>query len=682
LNQDYVPFHRVYEVGAGEPSALEAAGIGRGLNVGKPGSLKAIGGSPRDIVNPLETMVKNAYVLITAAEKQAINVAVANLSFVPGMGKWVERDRTPQDLIRVGIEKLRKQLVAAGADLSKVPDDTLLHFFQNSKHARYGENTIRIMRNGKPEFYVLKRELFETFHALNNEDSGALLRFFSAPAQLLRAGVTLSPDFSLANAFRDTLSAAVISKYGVFPFHVTLKGIAAMLGNPQLVAEWAAAGGKLSIEANYFDRKEMQRYLSEKISKDLSPAERALWFAKSPLLALRWLTGLSEQATRIGEYKSAYDALMKRKGMTPGDARRIAAYDSRDRQDFLKGGAKTKSLRHSAAFWNTALQANVRLAQAFKENPIGTTLKGITWITLAKLAEQAANWDDEDYWDLHQWQRDLFFQIRYGKSEDGHTKFIPLPIPFELGIIFATIPGRFLQWYREKNPANLKSVPKLLWTQGVPNPIPQAAQVYFADFGSGARGWDLWRGREIVPQEVSQRLPGDQWTAQTSLTARKVGKMLGFPPMKIDHIIAGTTGGLGKQVVHNLIDPVISKATGEPRTAKGYAPFGRFLSKPAVVSSESVNKFYEQLNQMRAEKASGVKTLDTNKLKKFEGVASQVSELNRRIREAKSEAAKKPLYEQKLMLLRNTMKKPTGPSNPNANLLPPDAQAAYDLFKK
>jgi hypothetical protein len=681
MNQDYVPFHRIYEVGAGEPSALEASGVGRGLNVGKPGSLKSIGGSPRDIINPLETMVKNAYVLITAAEKQAVNVAVANLSRVPGMGKWVELDRTPKDMIRVGIEKLRKQLEKAGADLTKVPDDTLLHFFQNSKQARFGENTIRIMRGGKPEFYVLKRELFDTFHALNNEDSGTLLRFMSMPAQLLRAGVTMSPDFALANAIRDTMSAAVISKYGVFPFHVTLKGIAAMIGNPKLVAEWAAAGGQMSVEANYFDRAKMQKYLSEKISQDLSPAERALWFAKSPLLALRYLTGLSEQATRIGEYKSGFDKLIKQ-GVPPGDARRMAAYDARDRQDFAKGGAKTKPLRHSAAFWNAALQANVRLAQAFKENPVGTTLKGLTWITLAKLAEQAANWDDEDYWQRPQWQRDLFYLIPIGKGADGHTKFIPVPVPFELGVIFATVPGRFLQWYREKNPANLKSIPKLLIGQGIPNPVPQAAQTFFAAFGSGARGWDLWRGREIVPQEVAQRLPGDQWTAQTSLTARKVGKMLGFSPMKIDHIIAGTTGGLGKQVVHNVIDPVISKATGEPRTAKGYVPFGRFISTPAAVASQATDEFYTQLNRMRAEKASKVKTLDKNKLHKFEGIASDVSALNDQIREAKTEAAKAPLYEKKLQLIRRTMKNSSGPSSPTANLLPPDIQAAYDLFKK
>ena len=69
----------------------------------------------------------------------------------------------------------------------------------------------------------------------------------------------------------------------------------------------------------------------------------------------------------------------------------MAAFEARDRQDFAKGGAKTKIIRHMAAFWNSVLQANVKLAQAFKNRPLRTTLQGLAFITIPKLIEQAIN---------------------------------------------------------------------------------------------------------------------------------------------------------------------------------------------------------------------------------------------------------------------------------------------------
>ncbi len=324
-----------------------------------------------------------------------------------------------------------------------------------------------------------------------------------------------------------------------------------LLRDPKIVAEWAAAGGKNAIEANYFDRGKLQKFLREKITKDLTPAEQAMVVVKSPLTAMRWLTGTFEEATRLGEYKIAYDKLTKG-GMPEGEARRLAAFESRDRQDFAKGGAKTKIVRRMAAFWNAQLQANVKLLQSFKERPIKTTLAGLAFITMPKMLEQAVNWDDEDYWDRPQWERDLFFLIPAGKGADGHTRFIRIPTPFEPGIIFGTLPGRVMQWAKEHRADSIKDFPAMALGNATPNPIPQWAQVLFADVLSGKKGWDIWRGKPVVPESLAD-LPNElQFTEQTSLTAKKLGKLMNIPPMKIDHAIQGITGGLGKQVVHLL----------------------------------------------------------------------------------------------------------------------------------
>jgi hypothetical protein len=582
MNQDYVPFHRLFEVGAGEAPSNESSGQGSGLNPGKPGSLKRLKGSTRNIVDPLETMVKNAYAIITASEKAAISNAVADMAKLPGMGKWVEEVSGPDTSTRVGLGKIKDQLEDAGADLSNVDEDLLLTFFRQATHPAHGENTIRVIQDGKPKFYRLDRYLHDTFQALDLDDAGKLVRILSAPAQVLRSGVVLEPSFNLANAFRDTIGAAVIGKHGAWPFETTIRGISAMLNKPEMVANWAASGGRSSVESNYFDRKKMQKYLAEKISKDLTIAERALIVGKSPFAALRWLSSTFEESTRIGEYEVAYRDY-KKSGMPEGEARRLAAFEARDRQDFAKGGAKTKIVRHVAAFWNAQLQANVRLAQAFKERPAQTMLKGLAFITIPKLLEQALNWDDEDYWDRPQWERDLFFLIPIGKDDAGHTKFLRLPTPFELGIIFGTVPGRFLQWAKTNDPGSVKDLPQVILKQAVPNPTPQTLMTAFELMPD--QGYSVFRDREIIPDSMKD-MPSDlQWTEQTSTLAKELGKRLGVSPMKIDYAIESSTGGIGKTVMGRQV------------------PGERFGTRDLATSAQSITDFYDIRDQLTQDDA-------------------------------------------------------------------------------
>jgi hypothetical protein len=639
MNQDYVPFHRLFEVGAGEAPSQQAGGIGAGLNVGKPGSLKRLTGSTREIVDPIETMIKNAYTIITASEKAAINRSVADMASLPGMGKWVEKVATPKEGIRVDLEGIKKQLEDAGADLTNVPDDLIMTFFRQSGRAPFGENIIRVIKDGKPEFYRLNRDLHDTFQALDLEDTGKLIRILSAPAQLLRAGVVLEPSFNVANALRDTFSSAVISRYGVLPFETTLKGVAAMIRNPQAVAEWAAAGGKNSVEANFFDRAKMQKFMTEHISKALTPSERVLIVVKSPLTALRWLTSKAEEATRIGEYQTAFKSL-RESGMPEGEARRLAAFEARDRQDFAKGGAKTKIIRHMSAFWNAALQANVKLAETFKDRPVRTTLQGLAFITIPKLLEQAVNWDDEDYWNRQQWERDLFFLIPIGKDQTGHTRFLRIPTPFEPGIIFGTFPGRLLQWLKTNKPESVTGFPQLMLKQSVPNPIPQTLNVAFEDFLSGEKGWDIWRGRTIVPESLADLPPDLQWTEQTSALAKEVGKRLNFSPMKVDHIIERTTGGIGKI------------ATGRQ------VPGQRFVAAPLNVSNQVINDFYETIDKLRKDRAR-VNATDQGtvpeSLADFEKVARQLSALRNKARNTSVKSEKNAIQEEMYQLAKGWM---------------------------
>lgn len=642
MNQEYVPMHRIFEVGAGE-FGQPTGGTGRGLNaVGQ--SFKGRKGSQRDIVDPLETYVKNAYTIIQNAEKNAVNIALADLADEPGMGKLVEKIATPKQAEKVSLEKLRKELENAGADLANVPDDLLLTFWKDSNFAPRGENIIRVNRGGKPEFYRLSPELFKTMAALDHESAGILAKILSAPAQVLRAGVTLTPDFALANAMRDTLASSVVSRHGVFPFQHTLRGLYALVRDPKTVAEWKSSGASQSVEAHYFDRDKVQKFIQSQIGKDFSYTDYAKFIGKFPLTAMRILSGALEHATRIGEYQQVYNRLIKR-GYSEGEARRLAAFESRDLQDFAMGGAKTKALRRATAFWNAAMQGNYRLYQNLKDPATRwqTMAKGFAWVTVPSITLFLLNKDNEDYWDRPQWERDLFWLIPRGKDEFGHTQFLRVPKPFEIGLIFGTVPERIMAGWQKQNPKAFDGLAQQFANSFVANPVPQSL-VTVAETSAGPEGYSWFRHQPIVPKSLEGLPPELQFTDQNSLTAKRIGRALNVSPMKVDHAVSGLFGTLGKQATHQGVDRALSWMTGESRTARETYPGARFIATPAGTQSQAVENFYDELGKLRQEKkAERITPEQEDRLIDLEVVAKELSALRREQKEAKTDGERQEI---------------------------------------
>jgi hypothetical protein len=346
--------------------------------------------------------------------------------------------------------------------------------------------------------------------------------------------------------------------------------------------------------------------------------------------------------------------------MAPGEARRLAAFEARDLQDFGKGGSKTKPVRMMTAFWNALLQANVRLASSFKNRPTQTILKGMAFVTVPKLIEQSINWNDPDYWDRPQWERDLFFLLPYGKDANGHTKFFRVPTPFEIGLIFGTFPGRVLEWAKNNKPEAVKEFPGTLARQAIPYQMVPQWVTTMLELNAGNQGYSFFRGKPIVPTSVADKPPELQYTTQNSLTSRKIGELLKMSPAKIDYAINGLTGGLGKQLTHQVADRAISAVTGEQRTAKGVAPFGRFVATPAAIQSQAIEDFYEKLVESEQDferaKAGMATTGMRDYLQSFRAHARTLSEYRKRIREEKDETKRNELAYQMRLVAERALK--------------------------
>src|SRR5207253_2735319 len=77
-------------------------------------------------------------------------------------------------------------------------------------------------------------------------------------------------------------------------------------------------------------------------------------------------------------------------------------------------------------------------------------------ITLPSVLLHFANRDEEGYAEIPQWQRDLFWLVKMGDH------WIRIPKPFELGMVFGSIPERLLEFADTHDPKGVTESLKVI----------------------------------------------------------------------------------------------------------------------------------------------------------------------------------------------------------------------------
>ncbi|WP_167686398.1 hypothetical protein, partial [Paenibacillus polymyxa] len=77
------------------------------------------------------------------------------------------------------------------------------------------KNVINVKENGESVKYEVEPEVYRALMNLDKESGNMLMNILSKPASLLRAGATLTPEFSLRNPMRDILQAYVVIACGI-----------------------------------------------------------------------------------------------------------------------------------------------------------------------------------------------------------------------------------------------------------------------------------------------------------------------------------------------------------------------------------------------------------------------------------------------------------------------------------
>jgi hypothetical protein len=628
-NKDYVPFFRLMDE--------VAPGIGKGMVARNP--VRRIQGSERDILDPIESIIKNTYLYTALAERNRVGRAFIDMADATGRpGDFYEKVPSPVSPITVGEPEMARFLKEHGIEVA--PEDLLTIF--RGKSIPLATDEIAVFRDGKREVYRLDPEVASAFKGLDSESANMIVSVLAAPARLLRAGATLSPDFITRNVVRDFMTAFVNSK-GLFSPIDTAKGMVGAIAKDADFEAWTKAGGANAAMVG-MDR----RYLQENIrtlTQETGLADRAWNVVRHPIDTLRMLSELAENATRLGEFKKVMRQ-QEAEGVTGREAASEAAFASREvTLDFARIGSKMRAYNMITAFANAQIQGVDRAVRAFGDRPGNTMLKIAAGITLPSVLLWWANHDDPRYRELPDWQKDLFWIIPTDKwvdvgpeegpaPDDGASyrmvdgrmqrndgAIFRIPKPFELGIVFGSGVERSLDAYFDERPDAFKGFSDSVVSALTPSVTPTIAQPLVEQFSNRS----TFTGQTLVPGSVEKLLPEYQYTPYTTELAKSLGKMVGaFPgmreagidqhgtfgsvaralttPVLIENYLRSWTGGLGVYALH-IADAGLREAgvlPDPPKPADTLAdiPFVKaFAVRYPSASAKSIQDFHDDYAQ-------------------------------------------------------------------------------------
>lgn len=636
---NYIPLFRSFE----DDSEAFAGGMSKALaNVASP--IKALKGSERAVIDPLENMVKNIYQSVNAAERNKVARQLAKLA---------QSDPEEKFIRRLG------------------PDEQVGR-----------KNVVNVKENGENIKYEVEPDVYRAMLNLDQESSNMLVNILSKPASLLRAGATLTPEFAIRNPLRDINQAYITSKSGFNPFIDFPVGLIQSITGGKWAKEFVenngAYGNLLSMDRNAH-REALQKVLKEPVNKKFVNVVSG----KSLLRLLRAISDTTESATKIGEYRKAI-----KKGATPQEA----AYRARDLMDFARAGSGIRQANRIVAFLNANIQGKSKLFRAIKENPIRTTTRMITSVTVPTIGvyllnrEFASDEQKQTIADSPDWLKDSFWLV----AIPGTDKVARLPKPFDVAPLFANLPEKVLEYVETKDPAAFDGFAKRTLSEGaLPMQISGLLPLI-----EGMSGYSFFRQGDIVPRREQGLEYKDQYdpvrtTETAKLLAGLSGKITGgegtfknfSSPRIMDNTIQGLTAGLGGYATSAIDSLLKGKIFGwqayKPLINKPEAPEKRLEQQPLaraflvdpLQSTRTMDKLYTEKDQLAREKASAKlskQPFTKNKnLYRLENATEKLSKINKAIRAIESNqllSAKQkreqiePLLKQRNDLSRQTMK--------------------------
>ncbi|PRI19399.1 LPD38 domain-containing protein [Pectobacterium versatile] len=437
--------------------------------------------------------------------------------------------------------------------VTNLADTDMLEAIDNPNkmdYQRIGKNVVKVYIDGQENLVQINDpDLYRAFTMIDLERSKSLfMRAARQAKRVLTIGTTSMPDFIIRNFIRDSVHSWAINKDGFKAIRSSWDGLNKAMRTDNTLVDMMFAGATFGGGySNVYDpggtasniRKVLRRkgYKDSQIREFESSIVRNSKEAMDKMgLALEKYRKVSEGAENANRV-ATYDAALK-----AGKSKAQAAFESRDLMDFSMQGSSSLviGLSDMVPFFNARLQGMSKLGRAIKDDPREVLKRG-GYIAGLSLALLALNWGDERYEELQDWDKDAYWHAWFG---DQHIR---IPKPFEIGLMFGTLPERFARALGgEDTPGKFGKVMAHNFFETMAfNPIPQVTRPIIETFVN----YDFFKGGPIEGMADKNVIAGARFNDQTSLLMREIGESTNLSPKMLDHIITGYTGTLGSYIL-------------------------------------------------------------------------------------------------------------------------------------
>ncbi|WP_057464466.1 LPD38 domain-containing protein [Pseudovibrio sp. POLY-S9] len=609
--RDYVPGLRAFDYD-GDPAAKANARGGKSAAGSSMGS-QHFKGSTRDVINPLETLMADAYETNAAIARNEPIKALAKLARRVGNGAGRIAEIVPAHDLKAMIVDPLEALKSAGRSVGLMPEEITLMtdsfegllgdskatLFRPSVTNTKGESILFFRSGGQVQALRLAdgefgNQLMASFGMLAPVEHHMLIRMMGASASVLRAGITTTPEFILANGARDLMTSFV---YYDEPFKVLKnigKGVGDEVFNRQAAKEYNSLGGIMG-GANAASVREGA------LKRDLEGLRKKGWKGRRvpKLKSVLEFTELSETGVRVGLMRTFKEQAQAR-GLTEIEAAYEAVWRSRDHINFDRRGSQMVALNRLIPFFNASLQGLDKFSRHMvlpyvkklqgdvlttaDEAALGTAQKAwvkLSGVVLAGMGLYALMSQHSEFEEISDTTRATHWMVKTG------DKWIAVPKPYELAV-FVNIGEAAYDAFAKGDPLAAERYLSNLTTVLLPPSVMEGNPIVKTYFELKSNQ-DFFTGQQIVSDQLQALEPALQYTARTRAFSKQLGEALGWSPLITEKVFTNAFGGWGRNLAA-LYDYTDETALGQ---SPDDAPFLRRFVKDASKGSNSVSKFWD-----------------------------------------------------------------------------------------
>lgn len=516
-NKYYVPLTRVFE----EAEAMQDLHFPKGAP-----EIKKFKGSARDVDDIMENMIRQRMFMAAAAMRNNANVKAAHeLLAVPGNPAGVTRyDQRPQGV----------------------------------------KNLIAMKEEGEKVYYKVDDPMaFTTLRGLV-DDAPQLINALEHVTRFFRESIMLSPDATIRNLIRDTAE--------VWAYSNTSKGLIGTSGD--IIGQFGKSLPGV-IRQGFSDRNHLPHYAVQKFGITGAKEFTSLDAEKTAIIREQMKkAGVKDFAGATDAFIGGLERILKplQNAATEGElaprqhvfSERLKATGSETEAimaaintlDFRRRGASQSITlaKKLIPFFNSSMQGMYKLIRTVGH---GDNLGGMNQdavrrafvvqglkMMAAATAYQAYMQDDEEYMRVPKQTRDHNILIPLGDGVFGKV-----PLPFEFGSMFWTVPANVLDYMAgQQNGQEFIDAMQSTVLHTLPGAIPQAVKPALEN----ATNYSFFTGKPLESAAMQRLDPAHRAYDTTSDVAKGIGETAGVSPIKVDNLLKGYFGSLGQFLVQTF----------------------------------------------------------------------------------------------------------------------------------